>query len=287
MHILDHLRFWSRFLIGRYPVCSTKITCNEMSRLDHYFQITGPFSLEPASVPVNSVSLFSKVGYAYDWYRMFRTNDRRRCHFLFGDVQFQTSEPTFCKSRPVYPGISNNVLLPLNTVRHYDFVVDDKPFEGKYAAGVWRGAAYKKLRKDFLIATQNIPEIDAQDTSDRRKNYLSKSAQLSFQLIFALEGNDVASNLKWVMGSNSAPVLTRPKFETWFCESQLTAGRHYIEIKDDFSDLEEKIDYHLSHPKLTKEIADESKHYASQFMDLERQFSLANEVIDRYFTFSA
>ena len=33
---------------------------------------------------------------------------------------------------------------------------------------------------------------------------------LDYKFIIALEGNDVASNLKWVMSSNSLAVMTRP-----------------------------------------------------------------------------
>ena len=33
---------------------------------------------------------------------------------------------------------------------------------------------------------------------------------LDYKFIMALEGNDVASNLKWVMSSNSIAVMTRP-----------------------------------------------------------------------------
>lgn len=285
MKIADHIKFWSTLIKRRYPFAPPKTPTNsEITRLQHYIQLTSATPLGQDAKPANSVNLYTKTAYAYDWYRMFGLSDDRACHYLFGDVQFHATNPTFCKSRPISATVSNNVLLPLNSVRHYDFVIDHQPFEDKIARAVWRGAAYKKLRKNFLIVAKNIATIDAADTSDRRKHFLNKMDQLSFQLIFALEGNDVASNLKWIMGSNCAPVMTKPKFETWFCESQLIAGHHYIEIKDDFSDLEEKIDYYLSHPAQTREIAIESKNYATNFFNLERQFSLATEVIEQYFS---
>ena len=45
--------------------------------------------------------------------------------------------------------------------------------------------------------------------------------QLHYKFILCSEGNDVASNLKWVMSSNSIAVMPKPKFETWFMEGIL------------------------------------------------------------------
>ena len=41
------------------------------------------------------------------------------------------------------------------------------------------------------------------------------------------------------MSSNSVAVMPRPKYESWFMEGRLQPGVHYIEIKDDYSDLED------------------------------------------------
>ena len=68
----------------------------------------------------------------------------------------------------------------------------------------------------------------------------------------ALEGNDVASNLKWVMSSNSIAVMPRPTCETWFMEGKLIPNYHYIEIKPDYSDLPEKLQYYIDHPEEAK-----------------------------------
>lgn len=57
---------------------------------------------------------------------------------------------------------------------------------------------------------------------------------LDYKFILSLEGNDVASNLKWVMSSNSLAVMPRPTCETWFMEGRLIPNYHYVEIKPDF-----------------------------------------------------
>lgn len=54
---------------------------------------------------------------------------------------------------------------------------------------------------------------------------------LDYKFIMAIEGNDVASNLKWVMSSNSLAVMPRPTCETWFMEGTLIPDYHYIEVR--------------------------------------------------------
>ena len=87
---------------------------------------------------------------------------------------------------------------------------------------------------------------------------------LDYKFIMALEGNDVASNLKWVMSSNSIAVMTRPTCETWFMEGKLIPDYHYIEIKDDLSDLEEKLNYYIAHPAEAEQIVEHAHEYVSQ-----------------------
>ena len=52
-----------------------------------------------------------------------------------------------------------------------------------------------------------------------------------------VEGVDVATNLKWVMSSNSIAVMPKPEIESWFMEKTLIPDFHYIEIKKDYSEF--------------------------------------------------
>jgi hypothetical protein len=109
---------------------------------------------------------------------------------------------------------------------------------------------------------------------------------LEYKFIMALEGNDVASNLKWVMSSNSIAVMTRPTCETWFMEGTLKAGYHYIEVREDFADLPEKLAYYIAHPAEAKAIIEHAHAYVSQFMDREREDLIQLLVMQRYFRLS-
>ena len=51
------------------------------------------------------------------------------------------------------------------------------------------------------------------------------------------------------MSSNSIAVMPKPTIETWFMESKLEGGKHYIEIAPDYHDLEAKLTYYIAHPE--------------------------------------
>ena len=159
MYIKDHLSFWIDFLTRTEPLSVPKLNEQDYQRLDHYFKITTPFQLN-AGVPVNHVPLIKKTGYAYDWYRIFDRSDNRACLYLFGDIQYTPEQPTFCKSRPLRSLNDNNVLLPLNTVRHLKFMDDGLTFKKKKNNAMWRGAVYKEYRKKFLTRAQQSPFCD-------------------------------------------------------------------------------------------------------------------------------
>lgn len=105
---------------------------------------------------------------------------------------------------------------------------------------------------------------------------------LDYKFIISIEGNDVASNLKWAMSSNSAVIMKRPTCESWFMEGTLIPNYHYIEIADDFSDLPEKIEYYIAHPQEAEEIIRHAHEYVSQFKDREKERIVSLMVLDKY-----
>lgn len=289
MHLRQHLNFWWKYFFSQPLQRSIKITIDEESRLQNYLRLESFEVPQDKLVSVNSIPPHKKTYYSYDWYRIFSSSDTRQCFYAFGDISTNLDYPGLTKSRPISP-TSNNVLLPLETARHFDFITDNLTLESKFNAAVWRGAAYQAHRKEFLTATENSKFGNFSDTSDITKNggrkstnFLSVRDQLKYKFIVSLEGNDVASNLKWIMASNSVAVMPKPKMETWFSERTLVANQHYVEISDDYSDIDEKIEYFLGHPNELKEINAEAKKYCQPFFDLERQYQLGMVIADRYF----
>jgi spore maturation protein CgeB len=69
------------------------------------------------------------------------------------------------------------------------------------------------------------------------------------------------------MSSNSIAVMTRPTCETWFMEGKLIPDYHYIEIKNDFSDFEEKLTYYINHPEKAQQIINQTYKNISKRLD--------------------
>lgn len=66
-------------------------------------------------------------------------------------------------------------------------------------------------------------------------------------------------------------------------EGRLKAGVHYIEIKDDFSDLEEKIQYYSQHIDEAETILQNAHEFVRQFFDKPREELIAILVMQKYF----
>ena len=217
-----------------------------------------------------------------------------RWHLEGGDVNYICPIPSITKSRPITSDSSNanNTLLKLDKIRHFLFLNDPFTWEDKCGIALFRGACHgKPNRERFMQQYANHPLCDAKDSAKnsinppewRQKREMKIFDQLRYRYILALEGNDVASNLKWVMSSNSVAVMPKPRMETWFMEGQLVAGYHYVEIADDYSDLPDKIRYYEKHPEEAKEIVRHANEWCEQFVNKERERLIEVMTLRKYF----
>ena len=102
-----------------------------------------------------------------------------------------------------------------------------------------------------------------------------------------VEGVDVATNLKWVMSSNSIAVMPRPSVESWFMEQKLIPDYHYIEIDKNFSNLEERLDFFIKNPSKCHEIIINANNYVKQFKNKKREELISLLVLEKYFYFTS
>ncbi len=261
------------------------------SRVDYYFKVDKPFTLSHATT-IKAFKKEKKKTYFFDLYKYLTYfNEDLKFSYLFGDIREIPKEPTFLKSRPIEGENQNSILLKLNHVRHFIFVDDTKKFEDKKNILVWRGKAHQKHRQEFLNKFYTHPLCDVGQIIKKKdkgsieweKPKMSLKEQLDYKFILTIEGNDVASNLKWVMSSNSLAFMVNPTYETWFMEGKLIPNHHYVLLKDDYSDLEEKINYYITHEEEAKEIIANANKYVEQFKDQKREDIIALRVIEKYF----
>jgi len=176
------------------------------------------------------------------------------------------------------------ILWLLNKERHFGTLKHvgrwDMPWEQKRDAAVFRGHLTGITKKDshvesclntprckLVYQSWNSSIVDAKLTS--MLNVLPEIIQganmtgasvgvkelLQFKGLIFLEGNDVASGLKWGMLSNSVVLMPPPTITSWAMEELLVPWVHYIPLDPDLKDVEEKVQWMLDHPAGAQEIS--------------------------------
>jgi hypothetical protein len=213
--------------------------------------------------------------------------------FLFypGDVNHTATLPILTKTRP-----SNNpgfgVLLPLNIPRHWAPISDverfDIPFNMKKNTAVWRGVGTGMYKRTPLVeqyyrydledfgGNSNKTMIDVgftgfQDNYPGRKSEelvkerITIPDMLKNKYLISVEGNDVASNLKWVLSSQSVCIKPPARTVSWLMEDRLVPWVHYVPVRQDFMDLREKLEWCRTHPRKCREIIKAANDYMNRF----------------------
>lgn len=264
-----------------------------LKRVAYYNKLSNTITLKN-SVLLSEIKTVpgSKV-YFFDLYQYSRYfNQKLKGLFLFGDITEVPKQPTFVKSRPIGDNNANSVLLKWNKLRHFMFIKkEQKTYPEKKNMLVSRGKVHKTqahrikfIEKYFAHPMCNIGRVNTNDLNPLWKvPRLSIDQQLDYKFILCLEGNDVASNLKWVMSSQSIAVMPKPKYETWFMEGLLVADVHYIVIKDDYTDLEQRLNYYINNQDKALQIIENANAYVQQFRNQENETLISLLTLKKYF----
>lgn len=210
----------------------------------------------------------------------------------FGDNTQNYEELYFSKACKI--GDNNCILLPLNITRHYAnlnkiLIYDNIKFINKKPKIFWRGATtnYKyDLHKNISILDNprlffvknyydnNIFDIgfnklcQSVDKYDYIHNYIKDTKtiyeMLEYKYLLSLEGNDVATNLKWILCSNSICFMPKPTKITYFREDLLIPDVNYIEI--DETNIIEKYEFCENNPDFCEKIIENNKNLMSEFL---------------------
>jgi len=259
-------------------------------RLNYYFKSSKTFEIPKSAISTRD---FNRKGKKTNYYldlkeflHYFKPNAKFSFHF--GDETHINTFPTLFKARPIHENNANSILFKLNKARHFKWVKDLQSFKDKKNILIWRGGAYQPIRKSFVKqfynhSLFNVGQVNRPiENVPWQKEFISIKEQLKYKFIFCPEGNDVATNLKWVMSSNSLAIMPKPTKETWFMEGTLIAGTHYVEVKNDFSDLVEKVSYYSKNTKEAETIIKNAKEYTKQFLNKDFEDLLCLKVLEKY-----
>ena len=260
------------------------------NRLNYYCKFNKKISVTDNAIQLKKITKKgNKSMYYYDFMQIARYfKPCLKLNYLFGDIDKNLDKPTFVKSKPIIDS-DNSVLLRLDNIRHFNFITDRKSFQDKKNKIVWRGVIHKENRR--LLFDLHYGKSNFNIGASRKKNskqewikpFLSIEEQLSYKFILSLEGIDVATNLKWIMSSNSLCFMPKPKFETWYMEGQLIPNFHYVLIKDDYSDIQEKMDFYSEKIDESEKIIKNAKLWTKQFKDKKLEKIVSILVMEKYF----
>jgi len=208
--------------------------------------------------------------------------------------------PSIVRIRPLITSNQNSILMNFSIIRHSIFVKDNKEFTRKQNKIIVREEAehseadeYKESLYRFSHLYRNHPLCDLCKTDgchanpQRRIPKKTLRQHLNYKFILSLERNDAANNIEWIMSSNSIAVMPRPTCETWFMEGKLIPNYHYIEIKADFSDLEERLTFYITHTEEAQQIINHAHEYVKQFKNKKREKLISLLVLKKYFEMTA
>ena len=280
--------------------CSTKEREHINERIAYYNKLS-KLAPQPSKDLVYAQQKSRKTHrkvYFLDTMRYYRIFPKGSClSLLDGDVTTIPNTPTIVKSRPIVNNNQNAVILKLNAIRHFNFINDPLQFSDKKDSAIFRGnnlVPQKRCRRLLLEKFHKHPHIDvglAELSPQMPQEWLVTKTpmleQLKYKFILCPEGNDVATNLKWVMSSNSIAIMNKPKYETWFMEGKLQAGIHYIEVKEDYSNLEEQIDHYIKHPEEAFNILENAHQYIAQFQNKKLENIINYGVINNYLFYTS
>lgn len=254
----------------------------------------------------SDVTLNSNVNYAMNYHNKLKMLLKKTKHYgkklnyAMGDNESEQNPTFFLKNRN--RDSKNGVILRcLNTNRHWRLYYNKPPdisFDDKVSKIVWRGTTtgkphYKGNRFD-LVTNYYAKHKDINvgfsficqgkyDYSKYVKGRMSISEMLKYKYIISVEGNDKDSGLNWKLNSNSVVIMPRPRITSWLMETTLIPDVHYVLIKDDFSDLEEKLSWCENNQNKCKEIVKNANMFMSQFSNELNERQIEEEVVHKYF----
>lgn len=232
------------------------------------------------------------------------------------------NKPTLTKARFINGNTTNNlfaILCRLQSQVHFgnisqvQKICSQLNFKNKKNTVIWRGAPTgkgfpnfkhpfyedkynKHSRTKLLDIWGNYYDKDQIDVGlvpnyylpipEQYQKYIVKKKSienlLQYKYIISIEGVDVASNLKWIMASNSIVFMPRPVVESWFLESQLIPWVHYIPIDYDYNDLLIKKQWCDDNQEKCMEIIENANKYVNNFINEEHEILLSAFVINKY-----
>tara|TARA_A100001015_G_scaffold278035_1_gene337836 strand:- start:72 stop:956 length:885 start_codon:yes stop_codon:yes gene_type:complete len=232
----------------------------------------------------------------------YRFQDKK---FIYSNHDIQGNITTYTLVRNRWMNTINNSIILLNIGgfvhcwnKFYYDQKDNIKFENKINSVFWRGSTTGHNNRPgnrFTLVTNYFNKYKDIDVGFSHivqgkinyKKYVKGGAKLSqfykYKYLLSIPGNSEAGGLNWKLASNSLVLMPKPYAFSWLMEDMLIPNYHYILLKDDFSNLREKLDWCNSHPKEVKQIIKNANKYMEMFRNIKEQEHIEYKVLELYF----
>mgnify|MGYP005800356143 CR=1 FL=1 len=109
---------------------------------------------------------------------------------------------------------------------------------------------------------------------------VSPRKMVNYRYLFCPAGNDVASSLYWIIGTQSVAVKEDVEYEVW-PDFYLKPWVHFVPVSKGLADLEEKLDYCERNVSLTKRIVENANAAYWQIRDSKVWSEQSYKALDR------
>ncbi len=198
--------------------------------------------------------------------------------------------PTILKSRSIHAANEKAILFKFNADGEYPRIHDARRFADKRPLAIVvdqrRGSPHQRVDQDAdsTVGIGRLIQGGVQQGPHRPVRSLKQVLEYKYILFH----QDAASgcNPKWILSSQSLCMMPRPAYETWLMEGCLRPNYHFVPVKQDLSDLEEKISYYNDHPFEAEAIIENARFYAERFDDAQSERLVTLLVLVKYFVLS-
>jgi len=94
-----------------------------------------------------------------------------------------------------------------------------------------------------------------------------------------IDGSCIASSLQWTFASGSVPILVTHPGNNWWFKRYLEPMKHYVPVAYDVSDLEERLEWLVTHDEEARAIAENAVAFSQYYLSAEfQQYHLRCEI---------
>ena len=155
-----------------------------------------------------------------------------------------------------------------------------KPWQDKRA--FWRGSLFTDFSRRCLFELgKKYPQYLLVEDSNRGGKFIPMSEQARYKYLIDTRGNAWSSRLQTLIKLGRVIFVADRPYREWFFD-RLKPEEHYVPVKEDMSDLIEKICYMEQHPEIYEKIVRNLNEFVEENLTPRRIVFEAKELILRY-----